>query len=181
MKRLLLFIAFIATFSIVNGITTPYIKTSLYKTNYWTTWADHSYVSVYYSYYGNNSKNWRSIEARREGESSSCFYFRITMDNFRYPDKKTRRKHLKDDEWYEYNGTIEYWIDDEHMDFISCCEGFRGIPYNAIPCNKYDGTPSIIKKSNAKIKIAPYKKSPKTFNVWFEGIGFAFTYYFEEY
>jgi len=44
---------------------------------------------------------------------------------------------------------------------------------------KYDGRPSIIKKSRAEIQIQPYEKTPVVYNIWFEGIGYAF-YFFQK-
>ena len=146
----------------------PYIKTCLYKTNYWTDWTEYSseifcgswsQITVCYYNFGN--------------VNTSCFDFRLTIDNFSIPDERTREQHLNNGSWYEYSGTIEYWIDDEHMDFISCCN-YTQLPSRAIPCKKHDNTPSIIKKSHAKIQIAPYESYPQTYNIWFEGVGFAF-------
>ena len=111
-------------------------------------------------------------------EGPSHYYFRITINNFYIPDKKTRKSHIKNNEWYEFSGYIEYWIDDDHMDFLSCLPSYgRTIPIEAVPWLHFDGRPSIIKKSQATIKIQPYEKHPELWNIWFEGIGYAFYFY----
>lgn len=141
------------------------IECSLYKTNYWTNWLEGSGVSFY--------GGWSQITAYDPLTGNlSAFYFRVTVNNFAIPDKKTRKEHVKTNTWYEYTGTMEYWIDDEHMTFESTCN--RNFPISANPSVKFNDTPSIIKKSTAKIKIAPYEKYPQTYNIWFDNIGFAF-------
>lgn len=170
MKKL--FLLFLLTIFSTCVYSTSWIKTAIYQNNIWYPWEKGSNVTMsgYYEQFSVHSTLY----------DSSHFYFRVTINNFSIPDKKTRRARMKSDEWYEYTGTIEYWIDDEHMNFISCISG-NSVPIAACPWTKYDKTPSIIKKSPATIKIAPYEKYPVTYNLWFEGIGFAFFIYQEGY
>jgi hypothetical protein len=170
MKKYFLF--FILTWFTSSVYSTSWIKTAIYQNNIWYPWEKGSYVV--------QSGTYNQFYVHSYFEDSSHFYFRITIDNFSIPDKKTRKTYLKNNLWYEYTGTIEYWIDDEHMNFISCISG-NSVPIAACPWTKYDKTPSIIKKSPATIKIAPYEKYPVTYNLWFEGIGFAFFIYQEGY
>lgn len=145
----------------------PYIKTSIHKNNYWTDWKSCSSVAF--------RGNWSQMTAYNTVTgNTSTFYFRLTINGFSLPDNKTKKSHLKTKSWYEYSGSIEYWIDDEHLDFISTCS-LTGFPIDANPSVKTDNTPSIIKKSTAIIKISPYKKYPEVYNVWFDDIGFAFS------
>lgn len=165
---LLLFLILLST----SVYSTSWIKTALYQNNIWYPWEKGSNVV--------QSGTYNQFSVHSSYEDSSHFYFRITINNFSIPDKKIRKAHLKSDEWYEYTGYIEYWIDDEHMNFLSCMSG-NCIPIAACPWTKFDKTPSIIKKTYATIKIAPYDKYPNTYNVLFEGIGFAFFFYQEGY
>lgn len=168
MKRIFLTFISVLVCVFANAADDYYIRTCLYKTNYWTNWEVYSNMAFY--------GNWSQITCYYYdfGDGSvSCFDFRLTIDKFSIPDERTRQLHLNNGSWYEYSGTIEYWIDDEHMDFISNCK-YVQLPSEAIPCKKHDNTPSIIKKSHAKIQIAPYESYPQTYNIWFEGVGFAF-------
>lgn len=171
MRKHLLFVLFIL-FS-CSAYSTSYIKTAIYQNNIWYPWEKGSYVTM--------SGYYEQFSVHTTYDDSSHFYFRVTINNFSIPDKKTRKARLKNDEWYEYTGFIEYWIDDEHMDFLSCISGNSVVPIKACPWLKFDKTPSIIKKSPATIRIAPYDKYPQTYILWFEGIGFAFFFYQEGY
>lgn len=90
----------------------------------------------------------------------SNYVFRVKINNF-YIDKnkKSRKEHIKNNEWYEFTGIVEIYTDSET--FIS------QFPY--VPTHD---KPEI--KSNmfsARIKVEPYKKSPKTLNIFFDNVG----------
>ena len=151
----------------------PWIKTSLCQNGTWSEWKRASGVV--------QVGNWDCFTVQG-WLSDRPFYFRVTLDNFSMPDKKTRNAHIKNQEWYEYSGYIEYWIDDEHLDFISNISEDTSLGYfpnEAVIRSAVYGTPRIIKKSKAIIKIAPFKKRPQTYNIWFENIGYAFYCYDE--
>ena len=40
--------------------------------------------------------------------------FKFSIDNFYIPDKDTRKSYLKNNWWYEYSGTVEYYISDDY-------------------------------------------------------------------
>lgn len=157
----------------INVYSQTWIKTAVFQNNIWYPWEDSSNVK--------QSGSYNQFVVHSLYDDPSRFYFRVTIDNFYIPDKNNRKAHIKSGEWYVFSGTIEYWIDDDHMDFLSCLPSYKkSVPIEAVPWHKYDGRPSIIKKSPATIQIAPYEKFPQTYNVWFEGIGYAF-YFFEKY
>lgn len=148
--------------------STPYIKTAIYQNGAWSSWYSSSFVKCY--------GTWdRFLAYDIATQDLSNFYFRVTIDGFSIPNKKTRKAHIDNDEWYEYTGYFEYWIDDDHMDFLSTLNG--SFPIRANPTVKNGNRPSIIKKVPAIIKIPPYRKYPELYNIWFEGIGFAFYFY----
>lgn len=168
MKKLLLLLSLIILS--VESYGTSWIKTAVSQNGIWYPWEKASYVTM--------SGTYNQFVVHDVLEGPSHYYFRITINNFYIPDKKTRKSHIKNNEWYEFSGYIEYWIDDDHMDFLSCLPSYgRTIPIEAVPWLHFDGRPSIIKKSQATIKIQPYEKHPELWNIWFEGIGYAFYFY----
>ncbi len=151
------------------------LKTSVYKDGSWLPWRQCHGVVMFGQY--NNF-----TIAPHLSDNSHAFYIRVKIDNYFIPDKKTRKRHIKNKEWYEYSGYIEYWIDDDHPDFLSQMDSAAPITYlpDCTPFKTYDGRPRIIKKSKATIRIEPYKEKPSiytTYNILFEGIAFAFFFY----
>ena len=174
MKRIIFII--ILAFISVGLYSTNWIKTAVYQNGTWYPWREGSYVTL--------SGTWNFFAVHSEHNDASQFYFRIKIDNFTIPSKKVRKEHIKNNKWYEYSGYIEYWIDDEHMDFVSAIgkDSSLGVVPDAVtPWGKYDGRPVIAKKSPAIIQIQPYKNNPQLFNIWFEGIGYAFYFYSKGY
>ena len=80
-------------------------------------------------------------------------------------DKKEKKRRKKNNEWYEYTGTIEYYSDK----FNETKEKWlRHFPY--VPDERGEGT--IRRVASVRIKIAPYKKNPECYNIWLEnGMG----------
>lgn len=93
----------------------------------------------------------------------SEFYCKVVIQNFSMPDKKTKRLYCKNKIWYEYTGYIEYYV----ASWWSVEDYVRNFPVG--PYNTENGY--HLKRSKATIKIAPYKKSPRVYNIWFEGYG----------
>lgn len=154
--------------------SSSWIKTAIFQNNIWYPWEEGSGMS--------QSGTWDCFTVHSSLYDPSKFYFRITIENFSIPDKKVRKDHIKRNEWYKYSGYIEYWIDDDHMNFLSTFPNtWKLLPDQAVPWMKYDGRPSIIKKSRAEIQIQPYEKTPVVYNIWFEGIGYAFCFFQKHY
>lgn len=170
MKKLVLFIFFALICSVAYS---QWIKTAVNQNGTWYPWRQGHGVTL--------SGSWDYFAVHSIYYDSSRFYFKIKIDNFTIPPKKVRKDHLKSNTWYEYSGYIEYWIDDDHLDFISALEdeALKLLPGAAVPWLQFGGRPSIVKKSPAKIMIQPYKSYPQLFNIWFEGIGYAF-YFFDK-
>lgn len=170
MKRSII-ITIVAFLFSATAYSYPWCKTAVYKDGSWLPWRDCSGVAQF--------GHWNNFTlAPSLSGYSHKFYFRVIIDNFVIPDRKTRNLHIKNNEWYEYSGYIEYWIDDDHPDFLSQTDR---TPVSYLPDNDqyrtWDNRPRVIKKSKATIKIEPYKKTPLMYNIWFEGIGFAFICY----
>lgn len=97
--------------------------------------------------------------------SIDFFSFRIT--NYAPPSKKEIKQHLKTNTWYEYRGIVEYYVNDTYPtanDIAKYCT-------LVTPDPRRDVTPHIKRTCSATIKIAPYKKTPECYNIWFDNIG----------
>lgn len=84
--------------------------------------------------------------------------FAMSVDN----DKKAKKQRIKTDQWYEYTGTVEYYTNglwDKFKDIVNQW------PY--VPDASYGEVHTV----SATIKIQPYKKNPKVYNILFEGYG----------
>ena len=125
----------------------------------WSPWK-----SFYATIYGNYSQ----ISAFREGHHPSEFIWRVTINNFYKPYKAT--------DWLEFSGTMEYYITDEFPNAKSQFLDWRQKGFVVVPWehNVSKGEmPCVKKTSKAIIKIAPYKKRPKVYNIFFEDVAFA--------
>lgn len=93
--------------------------------------------------------------------------FRIT--NFRLPDKKERKAHEKSGQWFSYYGTVDYYVNDEYP----TAEALAKDNCLVIPNPRTDKTPSVKRHTVCEIRIAPFKKEPQVWNLFFDGIGIA--------
>jgi len=105
----------------------------------------------------------------------SEYYFKLTFNvpnaiNGEVP-KKERKRRLKNNQWYEYEGTIEFYLNDNISTVKQWVMNFgkigRGYPYRNIGNN-------IRIEYPCKIRIAPYKDNPRTYNIFFDKFGIAF-------
>ena len=75
------------------------------------------------------------------------------------------------DKWYEYSGTVEYYISDDDPSVLAMFRKKKGVYF--IASTLKNGRPTKKITSKATIKIAPFKDLPNTYNIWFDGVGFA--------
>lgn len=152
MKKLLIFIfLLVATLPCLGQI---YTCTNI--NGYWGKWEQQYVCSI--------TGNFDNFVLHSSIQHPSEYYCKVVIQNFSVPDKKTKRIHNKNKIWYEYTGYIEYYVASwwDEGDFVSVFPS--GAPYSTK--NGYR-----LKRSKATIKIAPYKKSPRVYNIWFEGYG----------
>ena len=99
-------------------------------------------------------------------------YFSFQINNYVPPTKKEIKEHYKNKEWFEYVGTVTYYVNDACPDALSISRrcGF------VIPDTRHDKIPPVEKKSTATIRIAPYKRHPSVYNIFFDGIGVGIEY-----
>ncbi len=97
------------------------------------------------------------------------YRFKFTIDNYNVPDKKQRKKDIKEDRWYVFSGTVEYYVTDKYPTILSIFRESKG-PMLA-PAKLDNGKPTRKITSKATIKIAAFKKSPQIYNIWFDNVG----------
>lgn len=96
----------------------------------------------------------------------SDYIFKLKINNFSFDnDKKSRKEHLKNNQWYEFTGSVEIFTDAETF--------AKKFPY--VPT--YD-KPEIRKLTiPARIRVEPYKKKIQTINILFDEIGLGLSFW----
>lgn len=94
-------------------------------------------------------------------------YFSFQITNYTPPTKAQIKEHLKSGEWYEYRGYVEYSVNDAYPTAEELAKASRFV----IPNPRTDKTPTVQRRTSCTIKIAPYKKLPACYNVYFDNIG----------
>ena len=159
MKRL-----FIAVFVTLLSVTMfAQIKRAAYFDGYWSDWKSDSQVNwaIRGSYAG------FIIYPKASGPWEP--WFKFTINNFYMPDAKTRKKNVKYGQWYEFTGTVEYYISDDYISAYQIFKTRRGASF--VNPKQPDGRPTKKVTSQAKIKIAPYKDHPTVYNIWYDNVG----------
>ena len=123
------------------------------------------FISLYGNVYG--ASDYSGFSFKKYGVT----YFKFTIDYpFKVAPKKVRKEHLKKGEWYVYSGTVEYYVNDAYP----TAQEIAKYNHFVMPDPRLDVTPCVKRTCNATIKIAPYKKHPECYNIWFDGIGVMF-------
>lgn len=94
-------------------------------------------------------------------------YFSFQIDHYVPPTKKELKEHLKSGEWFTYTGIVEYSVNDQYP----TAEALAKASTFVIPDPRKDLTPTVLRRTSCNISIAPYKKLPACYNIWFDGIG----------
>lgn len=123
----------------------------------WSSW-----VPMYESLY--RSTDWSSLILKTK--PGQINFFEIDIKNYSFPSKKDIKKHLKENKWYEYTGTVEYYVNDDYPTAEVVAKRERLV----MPNPRIDQTPNVKRTAKATIKIQPFKKTPKVYNVWFDNI-----------
>ena len=98
------------------------------------------------------------------------YRFKFNINNMQFPSKKQRKQDIKNDKWYEFSGTVEYYITDNYPTIIQLFRAAKGPMF--APAKLDNGRPTKKVTKRATIKIAPFKDRPKTYYIWFENVGF---------
>lgn len=94
-------------------------------------------------------------------------FFSFEINNYNAPTKKEIKEHLRSNTWFEYSGVVEYYVNDSYPtseDIAKHC-------HLVYPDPRHDITPNVLRTCKATIKVAPYKKEPECYNIFFDGIG----------
>ena len=166
LKILLRAVAVIVCLCAFNDATAQYISFS-YK-GQWSDWE---------SIRPKDAPMWaKGIEVLRSPNKSGLaltfggqIVFAFQIKYFLIPDKKARKACLESGKWYEYKTTIEYYVNDQYPN----AEAFARVNKLVVPNTRTDRTPCVKKTSECIVKIAPYKKEPELWNIFFYGIGVA--------
>lgn len=179
MKKLLLFLVIAIPLFANAQIAT--FKTCANVHGYWTSWQPRN---QYYQYvgmssnemefmisYNRDSKVFKGLEFRKASANEWDWCFKVEINNYTRPDKKERKAHEKSKQWYEYSGWVEYYVTDEYPTVEKVLETYK------FPLISPKGeTARAKRRARATIKIAPYKKEPTCFNVYFDGVGVGFVF-----
>lgn len=177
MKKILLTFVF-ALLGIFGVHSQVVLETSAYINNRWTGWENQGYLagSYYRGYFSasmlHNSRTntFSGLKFWEYDESSINWCFQFFIDNYVKPDKKTRKEHNKNKTWYEYSGYVEYYVSDEYptIEKVLQCFHFPRI-------KPHGSTVRVRRTARATITIAPYKKEPTFFKIYFDGVGVGIT------
>lgn len=163
--RKLAILFFMTVLSIGAYAQMPIEGVSSYIKGYWGEWREAYPPMLANGKYDN-------IVLYPKGNHPSDYCVHLIIEGFNGKiDKKEKKRRIKNDESYQYNGTIEIYLANTAPNLLDWVKSFGGI---TTPNSTYQG---IIKKSYpAIIKIKPYKENPELYMVYFENLGIAFTF-----
>ena len=139
------------------------IGAAVYFDGYWSEWKHFGSGEELHGNYDGFV-----IYIKKEGIWNYRFKFKI--DNMTFPNKKQRKKDIKANKWYEFTGTVEYYITDNYPTVLKLFRDAKGPMF--APAKLDNGRPTKKITSKAKIKIAAFKDLPEVYNIWFDGVGF---------
>lgn len=98
--------------------------------------------------------------------------FQFHIDNFTPPTKKEIKQHIKNNEWYVYEGWVEYYVNDDYPTIKDMLIAYH-FPVVYPDKKKKNSSICVMRKAKATIKIAPYKEKeyPKLINIFFDNVG----------
>lgn len=156
MKKILCVLLFLCSTPLV------FSQDFTYSTNISNLWGD--WKTAYYARL--HGKYDDLIVTSNSYDHPSEYTARIKLKNFKKEeDKKERKRRIQANEWYVYEGTITFKSDGE-VDLLHLVKMFPNY-------GRYHSSSETEKTYKATIKIAPYEKSPKTYNIFFEDYGIA--------
>jgi len=186
---LLIFFLIAGTKNVFSQITSPdSYKACYYYDGYWSDWKSQYDWEIKGSYNG--------FIIYDKFTHPSNYFFKFYVAGRIAPDKKEIKQHYKSKTWWEYGGSVEYYVCDVYPTFKDCIKELgRPLKKEDLETTEYQNKLSILrasylskgnsfsptgltkKSSPAKIKIAPYPKKskvPQVYNIWFDGVGLGF-------
>lgn len=127
--------------------------------NYWSSWEQAHCVGVY--------GNFSGFSISYAGAQNWDWFFKFQIHNYYVPSKDEMKRYKKNDQWIEYHGTVEYYVTDKYPTIESV---MRVAGTHLLPANGNDLR--VKRTAKATIRIKPYKKYPKVYNIYFDGVGY---------
>ena len=158
MKKIIIFLSLLFCITFDGNAQ---IRFNAYFDGYWAQWFDANNAQIYGNYEG------FVIHTKEEGPWN--YRFKFTIDKFNVPDKKQRKKDIKENKWYVFSGTVEYYISDDNPSALENFRKNRGPSF--IPAKLQNGRPTKKITSKATIKVAAFKDLPRVYNIWYDNVG----------
>lgn len=162
MKRIT-FLILIAVVSIRVMLAQSY-RSCAYYDGYWGDWKN---MPSEYTFKGNH---WDFVYYEK-GKHPSQWTWHLVIYNYYPPTKEEIKAHKKNNEWFVYEGTLEFYVADECPTLKSLLKVYP-LPFlgpNDITKELYQ-TGKIksckLTTMRVKVKIAPYDKYPRVYNIW---------------
>ena len=171
MKVKLILFAFLLNLALVGKAQ---ISTCANYDGYWGQWKSHTtrfmYSSPSYKY--GLLGNYSGFTIYNRYDHPSNFVFKFLIYGYSEPTKKEKKEHYKNNEWYEYSGAVEYYVTERYPTIKEVLKAWDFPIYNSSSATS--DNPCVKRKVyDAKIMIAPYKKRPRVYNLWFDDVGIA--------
>lgn len=162
--NLLLGVLLITSVFSISGFCQRNFNSCTYINKYWGKWQDNP------AYVIGKGDSDDSFIIYTQYSHPSAYIMKITINNMLIEkDKREIKKRIKSNQWYESTGTVEYFTNQEFPDFNKQIISWPSPSLSAILNATNPNVKSIVSK--ATIKLAPYKKNPETFNIYFDGVG----------
>ena len=133
--------------------------------NYWSRWTYKSYEIA---------GTYADFVLFKAWDHPSAFSLRIKVNNYSKPSKSTIKDYIKMNRWFEYSGTVEYWVSEEYPTIKDALKKTEDLVSN--PDSKHSSQKSgakVKRTANAKIKIQFNKDGTmRGYNLFFDGIGY---------
>jgi len=161
--KLLLFTVFSLTFT---SIYCQQVKRATYIDGIWGEWKEQYGVMVL-------EDTGLIIYSKHNHPSNYVFRLRL-LDYQGKSNKKDRKRKMKNGQFYEYHGTVEFFIFYEGVNMNEATKSFieQSLGYTA---SKQEATKQITLP--ATIKIQPQRKGSDIYNIFFNGFGMAIGYF----
>lgn len=160
MKRIFLTSCFLFITLFLNA----QISLSANVDGYWGGWKKCNSLTIQGSYGG--------FIIYDKKDSPWNWMFKFTINGFYIPDSKNQKQHRKNGTWYEFKGTVEYYISDSYQSAYEAFKNNKGPGFVDADAIQKKGWPVKKVTSNAKIRIQPYDNSrPKVYNIWYDNVG----------
>jgi hypothetical protein len=160
MKKLILFLFLLVSCAIYGQAQVKGLQYCTMVDGYWSAWK-YDYIVMLQGKYDEFI-----IYQSYDHPSDYSIKVKIYGMNMEV-DKKERKRRIKENQWYEYRGSIEYYTNDYHPNVKETLRE-QFLPGSFATAAQ---TGSKIHIRPATIRIAPYKKRPVTYNILFDGLG----------